>query len=201
MARHSFRILCTLFVLASVAVMGGGCSNPPPRPVYTDIRFSGEPLRLDVADVLPVEENYKPGFKAPNVEHLFPVVPVRALEFWPRDRLRAAGSRNHARFTILNASVRETELPKTPGLQGTFTREQAQRYDAVIEARLDIVDEARFVSHSTSARVTRSQTVPEGISPNEREKIWYDMTRGLMTEFDQAMEQNIRSNFGTALLR
>lgn len=180
-----------------------GCTNPPPHPVYPDIRFSGAPLQLDVADVLAIEETYKPSYREPHVEHLFPVPPVKALENWPRDRLRAAGTgtRNHARLTIVEASVVETPLEKTPGLQGAFTREQSERYDAVIEARLEIIDDQRFVSHSASARVTRSRTVPEGITPNERERVWYDMTRALMTDFDQALEQNIRDHFGMALLR
>jgi len=201
MARSKFRLAWTLVVFLFAGLLPVGCTNPPPRAVYPDIRFSGAPLQLDAADVLAIEVNYKPAYRDPYVEHLFPVPPVRALENWPRDRLRAAGSANHVRFTVLDASVRETPLEKTPGIQGTFTREQSERYDAVIEARLEIVDDKRFVSHSATARVTRSQTVPEGITPNEREQIWYDMTRAIMTDFDQAMEQNVRNNFGLGLLR
>lgn len=184
-------------------LLAAGCANPPPHPVYPEIRFSGTPLQLDAEDVLAIEETYKPSFRDPNVEHLFPVPPVKALENWPRDRVRAAGSgtRNHVRFTIIEAGVRETPLEKTPGLQGAFTREQSERYDGVVEGRLEIVDDRRFVSHSASARITRSQTVPEGITPNERERVWYDMTRAMMADFDKAMEQNVREHFGTALLR
>jgi hypothetical protein len=194
MARNVF-----LWLGVVLAVALSGCNSPPPRPAFPDIRFSGQPpFRLDVRDVA-VKYEFVPSDQQPDVELWFPVPPSRALENWVQDRLRAVGTRGHARLVVLDASVKETELPRTQGLQGAFTVDQAERYDAALEARLEILGDRGYVDHAVSTRVSRSRTVPEGLTPNERDRIWYDMTVGLIRDFDESMGQNIQANLRAAL--
>jgi len=184
-------------VVAALAAALYGCAQPPPRPTYPDIRFTDRlPLQLDVA-ALDVQHAYQMPFRAPNVEHLFPVTPSHALENWARDRLHPAGRAGRTVFTILNASVIETELPRTQGISGALTTEPAQRYDLAIEAKLQIIDEHGLEAHTVTVRTTRSQSVLEGITPNDRDKAWYDLTKAALDDFDKQMESEIRNNFGT----
>ena len=44
--------------------------------------------------------------------------------------------------------------------------------------------------------MARSQSVLEGITPNERDQTWYDMTKALMADFDQQMSAEISGNLG-----
>jgi hypothetical protein len=172
-----------------------GCETPATKPSFPDIRFTDEPrLRLDVAAV-EIENDFHPSFHAPNVEHLFPIPPEHAMENWARDRLEATGTLRRARVRIIDASVKETELPRTKGLTGAFTTDQAERYDASVEMGVDLLNDRGFVDRTISAKATRSQSVAEGITPNQRDKAWYAMTKELMAELDRELERQIRDNF------
>jgi hypothetical protein len=186
-------ILVTLALTAALA----GCESPPPRPTFPDIRFTDQaPIRLAVSSI-EISSDFKPTFQSPHVEHLFPVPPERALENWAHDRLAATGGSAHARFIIQDASVTETQLKKkNEGLTGAFTDQPAQRYDATVAATLQIVDDHGVPVRAVSVKSSRSQSVLEGITPNDRDKIWYDMTKALMSDFNQQMSQEISSHFG-----
>jgi hypothetical protein len=181
-----------LVLIATLA----GCETPATRPVFPDIRFTDQPkLRLDVV-AIDIEEQFHPTFQAPDVEHLFPVPPERAAENWAHDRLEATGTTRRARVRIIDASVKEVELPKTQGITGAFTTDQAERYDGAIEVSIDIMGDNGFPVRTVSAKATRSQSVAEGITPNERDKVWYDMTKQMMADLNQELEKQMRANFG-----
>jgi len=184
-----------VMVLALAGVLGA-CDSAPPRPTYADIRFTGAPpIRLAVGGI-DVSSTFKVSIAPPHVEHLFPVTPAHALENWAHDRLIAAGGAARARFVIIDASVVETELKKgNEGISGVFTKEPAQRYDATLEARLEIVENGLPVREVT-VTATRTQTVLEGITPNEREQAWYDMTKAAMADFDRQISSEISVRFG-----
>ena len=46
-----------------------------------------------------------------------------------------------------------------------------------------------------SAKATRSQSVAEGITPNQRDQAWYVLTKDLMAELDRELERQMRANF------
>ncbi len=193
------RLSSLRFVVLALALAGtlAACESPPARPTFPDIRFTGEPpIRLAVGGV-DVQNNVKPSFQPPHVEHLFPVPPARAMENWAHDRLVAAGGGARARFVIDDASVVEVELKKKEeGISGAFTTEPAQRYDANVAATLQIIDDHGMVVRTVSVKASRSQSVLEGITPNDREKTWYALTTALMADFDQQMSQEISAHFG-----
>jgi hypothetical protein len=184
---------------ASFAAVLAGCAAPPPRPTFPDIRFTDEmPLQLDVASI-DVVDAYAMPYRAPNVEHLFPVPPSRALENWAHDRLRAVGKAGRAVFTVRTASVIETELPVQQGITGTFTTQPAERYDMTVRATLDIIENGLTV-HTANVTTTRSQSLLQGITPNDRDKAYYKMTTDAMADFDKQMESEIRNSFGDYLV-
>lgn len=187
------------FILVTLVLAGAlaGCESPPPRPTFADIRFTDQaPIRLAVSSV-EISREFKPTFQSPHVEHLFPVPPERALENWAHDRLVAAGGSARARFIIQDASVIETQLKKKDeGLTGAFTDQPAQRYDATVAVTLQIVDGQGLPVRTVSVTSSRSQSVLESITPNDRDKTWYDMTKALMADFNQQMSQQISAHFG-----
>ena len=191
------RALRPLVAAFALGLTLAACESPPPRPTYPDIRFTDEqPIRLAVSAV-DVQSDFKPTFQSPHVEHLFPVPPERAAENWAHDRLQAGGGAARARFTIQDASVTETELKKkSEGVTGAFTKEPAERYDASLQAKLDIVDDHGMAVRTVTVKVARSQEVLEGITPNDRDNTWYAMTKALMADFDKQMSAEISAHFG-----
>jgi len=186
--------LATMLVLVA-------CSTAPPHPTFPDLHFTGvPPIALNVAQI-DVVNAYQAPFHEPNVEHLFPVTPAHAMENWAHDRLKAVGTGGHAVFTIKNASVIETELPRTGGVQGALTTQAAERYDLTLAATIQIIDDRGLEARSASVNTTLSQSVLEGISPNGRDTAWYGMIKDAMVNFDRQMESEIRNNFGPVFLR
>lgn len=61
---------------------------------------------------------------------------------------------------------------------------------------MQIVDAQGLPVRTANVQATRSQSVLEGITPNDRDRAWYDMTKAAMADFDKQMEAEIRNNFG-----
>jgi hypothetical protein len=184
--------LCAPFLLGIAA-----CASEPPPSRFPEIHFTGEPpILLDVARVEIVNQ-FQPSFHPPEVEHQFAVPPQRALENLGKERFKATSpaSGRIARFTINEAKVVEAALPLKQGLKADFTTQQAQRYDGDVDIKLDIYDEHGTVVRTASAHATRSRTVAEDITPNDRDQVWYEMTDELAHTADQVLEQYINANF------
>ena len=186
-----------LLVLALVATAASCASEPAPPPKFADIHFLAlPPFRLNVSEIQ-IDSRFQPTLQEPNVEHEFPVVPQRAMENWAHDRLRAVGPTTGfvARYTIIDASVRESVLPKKEGLKAVFTTQQAERYDGHVSVMLQIIDPQGIAERTATAEAASSRSVPEGITLNDRDKIWYDMTRDLMADLDRQIQRQVDASF------
>jgi len=198
--KNSFSHVLATFVLGvfvlGVSALLGGCETVPPGKANAEISFAHlPPIVINVATVEIVHE-YRPSYAKPNVEHLFPVTPAAAMERWAKERLRPMGASGVARFVIMDASVKETKLEKKKGLVGLVTKNPSERYDAIVRARIDVVDASGRAAGMVSGHATRYQTVIEGISPNDRAQAWFDMTSALLADFDREMERNTRELLG-----
>lgn len=182
-------------VLAGALALGlAACETPVETQKLPEITFGHEaPIRLNVARI-EVVSDYQPPMKAPNVDHLFPTPPLKALRTWARQRLKAVGRSGTARFVIRDAKATESALEMKKGFTATFTKQQSQRFDLAVDAELRITEGP---SHGfAEARAMRFSTIREDASLNAREKLWFDLTEKLMADFDKEMENNIRHNLG-----
>ncbi|MDP6788700.1 MAG: hypothetical protein QGI13_16440 [Rhodospirillales bacterium] len=191
----SFRFLRSV-LLGLVVLAIAACQTPPPVQRLPTLTYGHlDRLHLDAAAIEVISEFTSP-MKAPNVEHLFPTPPQTALERWAADRLEAAGRRGIARFIIKDARGTATALAIDKGLAGAFKKEQSVRYAANIEVLLEIVDERGFRKGFSSARVSRTRTLAEDATLNERDKAWFELTEALMNDFNTEMEKNVRQYLG-----
>lgn len=177
------------------AVVLAACQTPaPPASQLPQLTFGHLPAyNLDVASI-EVENRFQPSLATPQIDHIMPVAPAAAAERWARDRLRAVGQSGRAVFIVKDGKATETVLPKTPGLAGFFTKEQTGRYDAVIDVELEIRSDRGYRDAAVLGRAQRSQTVREDASPNERQRIMYELTEKLMAELNATLDANIRLN-------
>ena len=189
-------IRSALTAIAATALLAS-CQTGPGRPVYPELSYAHlAPIRLNVADIQVQRIYASPGTK-PNVEQLFPVRPADAAERWARDRLQPVGSEGVAVVKILQASVVEVELPRTGGLRGAVTTDQSERYDGVLEVLVEASSRVTNRQVMVSSKATRSRSVAEDITLNDREKVWFELTEALMNDINASLERQIYENFGT----
>jgi len=169
-----------------------GCVATLPSQRLPELSYGYlQPLVFNVGSVDMVMD-YKAPMAAPNVEHLFPVPPATALRRWVDGRLKANGGDGVVRLIVTDASVVETMLPLQKGLKGVFTKEQSERYQARIEATLEIRDGAGRRQGFVRVNVERTTTVREDANVNERDLARFRLTEKIMKDFDAEIEKNIR---------
>jgi hypothetical protein len=188
------------FILSGLYLGSGltlvSCAPPPEAPSFPDIRFTGEPPFMLQASQVEVRTRYQPG----DADNAFPVSPLRAIQNWARDRLRASGQGGPARFTIADATAKITDVPVKGGISGTFTDQVSQKYDVAIDAALELLDTTGVVVRSARVTVSRSATVLQSASANDRARTRYNLVRDMMSDFDLQAQARIGGGFGPYLL-
>lgn len=184
--------------LAALAL--AACETPVSVQRFPEITFAHLPVLALDAGRVEIVSNVQPTLAVPHVGHLFPVPPERAMRRWAEDRLAARGAAGLARFTIVDAAVTEEALPRQGGVTGAFTKQQAVRYQAMVAGMVEIVDDQGFRKAFASSRVSRSQTLREDASLNERDRLRFELIEALMRDFNAEMEQDIRTHIGAYLM-
>ncbi|WP_142848093.1 hypothetical protein [Telmatospirillum sp. J64-1] len=177
-----------LVLAVAAALLVAGCAQPSPVQRLPELSFAHlQAYRLDVGQ-LEIANQYTATGQPPHVEHLMPVSPAQAAQRWAQDRLQPIGREGTARFVIEQASVTEEILPTDRGVTGLFKREQEARYDANLRVSLQILDNRRMPVAEITAQASRSRTVPQGLTLNERDKIWYEMVENLTSDLNARLE-------------
>ncbi len=181
-------------VLALAAALAlAGCQSKPPIQKLPDISFAEKrPIQLDVGQLEIVPEYVSPA-KKPNIEHLMPVSPENATVRWAQDRLRPVGRSGFARVVIKDARVVEVPLRTDKGFTGMFKEEQSARFDGTLDVAIQILDDRHIPVGDVVARATRTKTVPEGASLNDRDRVLYEITESLIRDIDGQMDGLVRS--------
>lgn len=191
-----------LVLAAAVATLAlTACQSTPPRPAPRPIDYSNfGPIVLNAGSIDVVDAR-RPAAGA-SVEQRVPVPPAEAVRRWTGERLQAAGGPGRVRVTIRDASIAEVQLPKTGGVKGYFTNDQAQRYDGRIEVEIggEVPGETTFRG-MTKAVVTQSTTVPENISLADREATLQDLVRRMMDDLNARLDAGIRKDLAPMVRR
>jgi hypothetical protein len=177
-------------------MLAGCASSVPPAPTFPELSFSQQPsFRFNVARA-EILMNYHSNSQAPHIEYDMPVSPENAIRRWVRDRVSPVGTMGTMRIVVTNASATETPLKTDQSVAGLFTKQQAAQIDMAVNVSIQMLDDHQFVIAEASAQATRSRTLPEGITLNERDQILYDMVKDMMAEFDTAISPKIQDTLG-----
>ena len=195
---RTLSILTTAVFL--VTALLAACETPPPVDKLPELTYTHLGTLRFNAGVMQVVTTYSQPMKAPNVEHLLLTPPLKTLKRWADDRIFVGGDKGLVRFTIANAAVTETALKVKKGLQGAFHKEQSERYDAVIEASIELLDDRGFRLGFASAQANRSMTVREDATLNKRRRVQFELIEALMNDFNTEIESNIRQYLSKWLL-
>lgn len=188
--------MLTRLTVLFVALLGlAACQNAPMAPKYPQLTWRHlPPYKLSVAGIEVVNQ-YQPPLKAPNVDHLFPQPPLDVMARWAKDRLQARGGSATVRVIIADASVVEEPLKKKEGLTGVVTTDQSERYNGKINVTVEIRSDRGFREAFVHAAAARTRTVPEDITLNGREKVWFEMTEALMQDINRQLDDAIPRYF------
>jgi hypothetical protein len=91
-------------------------------------------------------------------------------------------------------------LKQPSGLKALLTVDQAYRYDGRVQVSLVILDSSGQQRGQVEVEVTRSQSVPEDITLNDRSTVWFKMVESLLADFASQIDAQARQDLG-ALVR
>ena len=171
------------------------CEAIETKRIFPQLRYTHLPVISLAVSKIDVETKYQSVFKKPNVETEFPILPATVVSNWFRDRLSAVGGLAVIRATVTNAGVVEVPLKRSGGIRGVFTKDQSERYDAVLSAKIEIFDYKGVLRGTVSSQAKRSQTVSEDVTLAEREVIWFRMLEAMMNDLNSSLEKQIRKYF------
>ncbi len=173
-----------------LAVVGGGCASPvAERP--PDVTFAHlPPISLQVRTI-EVVSVYQDATTPPNVETRLASPPSGVMQRWAHERLRATGVSGVGRFSVMSAPVTEEALKKKQGFLGAFSVEPEYRYTITVDGQLEILDDGGQRLSFAAARVTQSGTLKEGVTAEERQVFWAQLTQSAMDAFNAQMERAI----------
>lgn len=185
---------------AAIAAFLAGCQTAPPVPSVEKANFAAfAPIVLDVARVDVVDNSRRPPSSA---DGIIPEPPAQGVRRWAQTRLQAAGGDGSVRVTIKEASIIETQLPKTGGLKGAFTTDQTVRYDAraTVEITADKPSADAFRG-ATQASATRYVTLPENVSLAGREAALQNLSARLLEDLNARLDAGIRKELSRLVKR
>lgn len=192
-----------LFAVAAAAALSA-CQNAPVRPAPRPVDFTSfGPIVLNAATVDFVDAT-RPAGGVVHVEQRAATPPLEAMRRWTAERLQTAGRAGVVRVTVRDASIVEVPLPKTGGVKGYFTNDQAQRYDGRME--VEVAGEAPVSGGgsfrgTTKAIATYSISVAENATLYDREATISDVSRRLAEDINARLDAGIRKDLGAMVVR
>jgi hypothetical protein len=161
----------------------------------TVIRFAdATSLSTDATSLSLAVEN-RPPREYPHVMYRAPFTYEQATRAWADRHFSLSGnSVNSLRITLKDGDITEKLLPRTRGIKGLFTKDQAAEYEAHLELDVAIVDPNGKVLASTNAKAWHTRTVPEGTTEEEKREIWADMMKTTFDNLDAELQPRIRTS-------
>ena len=177
------------FCLLSTAALAG-CAIAPDRHAFPEITYAHLPaFKLDVAQIA-IHNDYSSG-DPEDIANEFPEPPARVAAQWAQDRLVAAGQRGQATFAVVSARSTRTPLPRSEGVQAVLSTEQSDRYDLNIKVTLDVGNPILQRAGTVTAEASRSQTVVENMTLNQREVVLFNLLDETMRDLNGQLEKLI----------
>jgi len=185
-----------LATLCAVTTLLGACDTPPDRQHFPEITFQHlPPIQLDVAQI-EIVNAYRAAEHPDDNAADYPEKPETLATEWARDRLKAVGERGQATYTIVEARAVRVPLPRSSGVNAALKTEQSDRFDLSITVKLEAGNPISGKSGTVTETVTRSQTVPENMTLNQREVVLFNLLDAAMKDLNARLETSIPQYMG-----
>ena len=135
----------------------------------------------------------RPAREYPHVMYRASFTYEQAVRAWAARHFSLSGnSVNSLRITLKDGDIIEKLLPRTRGIKGLFTKDQAAEYGARLEIEVAIIDPNGKVLVATTAKAVQTQTVTEGTTEEEKRGVWSDMIKATFDNLDAELQPRIR---------
>ncbi len=178
------------FIILSLLL--AGCANEPnPAPFLISYSNLGK-ITFNVGSIYVVDRSGGPLTQPPYADTQFRPSIMEAVHRWEADRLQANGNSGQADFIIKDANVVQEKLATQSGMGEWFTRQQGVKYTAHASVEIDAKGPTAY--GLASAEASRSITVMEDPSEEEKQNAWHTLLDGLMSDLNHNLEASIRAH-------
>ena len=159
------------------------------------IRFADASVLSTDATSMSISVENRPPKEYPHVMYRAPFTFEQATKAWADVHFSLSGnSVNTLRITLRDADITEKLLPRTGGIKGWFTKDQAAEYDAKIDVEVAVIDVNGKVLASADGKVSHSRTVPEGATEEDKRHVWADMIKTTFDNLDSELQPKLRAS-------
>lgn len=178
----------TSLILALLLAGCGGTHAPQaPRPFHADTLQ----LAPSVVDVVNTVSNPLEEASQDNLEERT----AKAVEDWARGTLIPGTAHGQFTFTIENVSFKRQSLEKaTKGLEGFFTKDQEERVQASVRARLEFRDGHGDAVRTGMITAGKEMTFPEGLTLNEKDARVEAFIQNLVKDLDARLREALNDD-------
>ena len=158
------------------------------------IRFSDASTLSADATSLSITVDVRPPKEYPHVMYRAPFTFEQAAKAWADSHFSLSGnSVNRLRITLREGDITEKLLPKTGGIKGWFTKDQAAEYEARLAVEVAVIDPNGQVVASADGKAWHTRTVSEGATEEDKRQVWADMIKTTFDNLDAELQPRIRS--------
>jgi hypothetical protein len=184
--------------LAAAIALGALAFHAPVAAAAADvvsvISFSDASTLSTDATSLSIYVDARPPKEYPHVMYRAPFTFEQAAKAWADSHFSLSGnSVNTLRITLREGDIIEKLLPKTGGIKGWFTKDQAAEYEARLALEVAVVDPTGKVVASADGKAWHTRTMPEGSTEEDKRHVWADMIKTCFDNMDAELQPRIRS--------
>jgi hypothetical protein len=195
--RFNSRAGLLVLVMATTGLIASGAyaQSAPGAPTQaTVISFADATSLSTDATSMSLHVESRPAREYPHVMYRAPFTYEQATRAWAERHFSLSGnSVNSLRVTLRDGDITEKLLPRTRGIKGLFTKDQAAEYEAHLDIEVAIVDPNGKVLVSTDSKAWHTRTVPEGTTEEQKRGIWADMMKTTFDNLDAELQPRIRT--------
>lgn len=190
MVKSVAAILATALVAGALAF--------PAAAADTAIRFADATTFATDATSLSINVDARPPKEYPHVMYRAPITFEQAAKVWAESHFSLSGnSVNTLRVTVKEGDITEKLLPKTGGIKGWFTKDQAAEYEARLAVEVAVIDPNGKVIASADGKAWQTRTVTEGATEDDKRKVWAEMIKTTFDNMDAELQPRIRSTMSS----
>lgn len=187
MARSFTRILAAALIAGAVFSQAASAADAA-------IRFADATTFATDATALSIQIEARPPKEYPHVMSRAPVTFEQAAKSWAEARFSLSGnSVNTLRVTVKEGDITEKLLPKTGGIKGWFTKDQAAEYEARLAVEVAVIDPNGKVVASAEGKSWQTRSVTEGATEDDKRKVWAEMVKTTFDNMDAELQPRIRN--------